>query len=60
MAQCLCPSIGSARPDIIFDEDPDAWQGIFVSQEFQCMVLPKMPNEAVVMFVLEYTQTKVV
>ena len=60
MAQCLFPSAGSGRLDIIFDEGPDAWPGIFASQEFQCMVLPKVPGEGVVMFVLEYPQMKVV
>ena len=58
--QCLCPSTGSARPDVIFDEGPDAWPGIFTLEEFQCTVLPKMPSEGVVMFVLEYSQAKVV
>ena len=60
MVWCFCLSAGSARLDIIFDEGLDAWPGIFALQEFQCMVLPKVPSEGVIMFVLEYPQTKVV
>ena len=56
----FCLGAGSARLDVISDEGLDAWPGIFTSQEFQCMVLPKMPSKGVVMFVPDYPQTKVV
>ena len=49
MSGCLGMGAGSARTDVVLDKDIDTWPGIFLMDEFQGLVLPKMASCRMIM-----------
>ena len=51
---------GRARTDVVLEKGTDAWPGIFPTDEFQGLVLPKVASCRVIMEGLENVEMEIV
>ena len=56
----LCMHTSGAQGDILFDESPYSWPGVFIAYEFQGLVLSEMSGERVIMLVAKNMKAEVV
>ena len=60
MSWNLCTHTSGARGDLLFDESPYSWPGVFTAYKFQSPVLSKMSGEGVIMLIVKNMKVEVV